>query len=165
MLFKETVAVYCENHTERTDTVRTSQETHYISATEPNRLMLFGETVAVYCENHPEHKYILWTKCKFFFKACGTNSDHRALNGCHSPTLVPVVTNVCGLPTSLSYFTKWYWSTRTHLIPYSNVFQLYYGCHKKDCGRTTWFFLSLHLWIRELCHLLTFPNVIRPWPT
>jgi hypothetical protein len=39
MLFGETVAVYCENHTEHTDTVRTSQETHYVSATEPNRLM------------------------------------------------------------------------------------------------------------------------------
>jgi thioredoxin-related protein len=51
MLFGETVAVYCENHTEHTDTVRTSQETHSLSATEPNRLMLFGETVAVYCEN------------------------------------------------------------------------------------------------------------------
>jgi hypothetical protein len=35
--------------------VLTSQETHYVSATEPNRLMLFGETVAVYCENHTEH--------------------------------------------------------------------------------------------------------------
>jgi hypothetical protein len=35
--------------------VRTSQQTHYFSATEPNRLMLFGETVAVYCENHTEH--------------------------------------------------------------------------------------------------------------
>jgi hypothetical protein len=43
------VAVYCENHTEHTDTVLTSQETHYVSATKPNRLMLFGETVAVYC--------------------------------------------------------------------------------------------------------------------
>jgi hypothetical protein len=47
MLFREEVAVYCENHTEHTDTlcgqnaVRTSQETHYVSATEPNRLMLF----------------------------------------------------------------------------------------------------------------------------
>jgi hypothetical protein len=41
MLFKETVTVYCEKHTEHTDTVRTSQETHYFSATEPNRLMLF----------------------------------------------------------------------------------------------------------------------------
>jgi predicted Zn-dependent protease with MMP-like domain len=35
--------------------VRTSQETHYVSATEPNRLILFRETVAVYCENHMEH--------------------------------------------------------------------------------------------------------------
>jgi hypothetical protein len=35
--------------------VRTSQETHYVSATKPNRLMLFGETDAVYCENHTEH--------------------------------------------------------------------------------------------------------------
>jgi hypothetical protein len=33
--------------------VRTSQETHYFSATEPNRLM-FGKTAAVYCENHTE---------------------------------------------------------------------------------------------------------------
>jgi thioredoxin-related protein len=55
MLFGETVAVYCENRMENTDTVRTSQETHYVSTTEPNRLMLFGETHAVYCENHTEH--------------------------------------------------------------------------------------------------------------
>jgi hypothetical protein len=46
MLFGETVAVYCENHTKHTDTVRTSQETHYVSAREPNRLMLLRETVA-----------------------------------------------------------------------------------------------------------------------
>jgi hypothetical protein len=69
MLFWETVAVYCENHTEHTDTlygqnaefwcvkesVRTSQETHYVSTTRPNRLMLFGETVDVYYENHTGH--------------------------------------------------------------------------------------------------------------
>jgi hypothetical protein len=47
MLFGGTVAVYCENHTEHTDPVRTSQETHYVSASEPSLLMLFGETVAV----------------------------------------------------------------------------------------------------------------------
>jgi hypothetical protein len=35
--------------------VRTSQETHYVSATKATRLMLFGETVAVDCENHMEH--------------------------------------------------------------------------------------------------------------
>jgi hypothetical protein len=63
MQFRETVAVYCENHTEHTDTVRTSQETNYVSATEPNRLMLFGETAAVYCENHTEHTDTLWAEC------------------------------------------------------------------------------------------------------
>jgi hypothetical protein len=71
MLFREAVAVYCENHTEHTDTlcgqnaVRTSQETHYVSATEPNLLMLFRETVAVYCENHMEHTDTL----------CGQNAE------------------------------------------------------------------------------------------
>jgi hypothetical protein len=70
ILFGDTVAVYCENHAEHTSTmsgqnadnlytyknsVRTSQETHYASATKPNRLMLFGEIIAVYCENHIEH--------------------------------------------------------------------------------------------------------------
>jgi hypothetical protein len=61
MLFRETVADYCENHMEHTDTVRTSHETHYTSVTEPNRLTLFGETVAVYCENHTEHTDIVRT--------------------------------------------------------------------------------------------------------
>jgi predicted AAA+ superfamily ATPase len=56
MLSGETVAVYCENLTEHTDTARTSKHTHYVSATEPNRLMLFGETVAVYCENYTEYR-------------------------------------------------------------------------------------------------------------
>jgi hypothetical protein len=37
------------------NSVRTSQETHYVTATKPNRLMLFRETVAVCCENHTEH--------------------------------------------------------------------------------------------------------------
>jgi hypothetical protein len=79
MLCGETAAVYCENHTEHTDTlcgqnaefwyvhsVRTSQETHYISTTKPNRLMLLGETVAVYCENHTEHRYTVWAECGVF---------------------------------------------------------------------------------------------------
>jgi hypothetical protein len=35
--------------------VRTSQETHYVSATKPSRLMLFREPVTVYCENRTEH--------------------------------------------------------------------------------------------------------------
>jgi hypothetical protein len=58
MLCGETVTVCCENSTENTDKlwgVRTSQETHDVSATGPNRLMLCGETVAVCCENRTEH--------------------------------------------------------------------------------------------------------------
>jgi hypothetical protein len=35
--------------------VRTSQETHHVSAAETNRLILLGDTAAVYCENHTEH--------------------------------------------------------------------------------------------------------------
>jgi hypothetical protein len=49
--------------------VRTSQETHDVSATRPNRLVLFRETVAVYCENHMEHAnmYNLYGENKDFF--------------------------------------------------------------------------------------------------
>jgi hypothetical protein len=47
------------------NSVRTSQETHYVTATEPNRLMLFRGTVAVYCENHMEHMNTL----------CGQNAE------------------------------------------------------------------------------------------
>jgi hypothetical protein len=89
MLFRETVAVYCENHTERTDTLcgqnavyinsfRTSQETHHVSATKPNRLMLFRETVAVYCEIHMEHTDTLCEQFAEFYyiKAGGTYTNH-----------------------------------------------------------------------------------------
>jgi hypothetical protein len=48
-----------------TSSVHTSQETHYVSATETDRLMLFGETAAVYCENHIEHINTL----------CGQNAE------------------------------------------------------------------------------------------
>jgi hypothetical protein len=82
MLFRETVAVYCENNTEQThkycvgtiysNSARTSQGTHYISATKPNRLMLFRETVAVYYENHTEHANTL----------CGQNKEYYSLWSC-----------------------------------------------------------------------------------
>jgi hypothetical protein len=88
ILFRETVAVYCEKYTEHTDTlygqntvyinlVRTSQETHYVSATKPNRLLLFRITVAIYSENHVKHKFTEWGECRvvfFSFKAGGTHS-------------------------------------------------------------------------------------------
>jgi hypothetical protein len=44
--------------------VRTSQGTHYASATKPNRLMLFREIIAVYCENHTEHRNTLCGQSK-----------------------------------------------------------------------------------------------------
>jgi hypothetical protein len=50
-----------------TNPVRTSQETHNVSATEPNRLMVCGETVAVCCENRKEHTDTL----------CGQSVPHR----------------------------------------------------------------------------------------
>jgi hypothetical protein len=45
--------------------VRTSQKTHYVSATKANWLMLFGATISVYCENHTEHTTTL----------CGQNAE------------------------------------------------------------------------------------------
>jgi hypothetical protein len=44
--------------------VCTSQETHYVYAAEPKRLVLFRETVAVHCEIHMEHTDTL---CGFSF--------------------------------------------------------------------------------------------------
>jgi hypothetical protein len=38
------------------NSVRTSQETHYVFVTEPNRLITFRASVAVYCENRMEHR-------------------------------------------------------------------------------------------------------------
>jgi hypothetical protein len=45
--------------------VRISQETHYVFATKPNRLILYRETVTVYRENHTEHKYSVGTMQSF----------------------------------------------------------------------------------------------------
>jgi hypothetical protein len=58
--------------------VRTSQETHYISVAEPNRLMLLGQTVAV-CENLTirTEVHTVWA-C---VKAGGTYSDYWAAKG------------------------------------------------------------------------------------
>jgi hypothetical protein len=54
------------------NSVRTSQETHHVTVTEPNQLMLFQETVAVYCENHMEHTYTY----KLFPYLTGNISSH-----------------------------------------------------------------------------------------
>jgi hypothetical protein len=60
MLIEDTAAVYFENHTEYTDTVRTPPETHYVSAMKTNRLMLFKETVAVCYKNRMKHINTVW---------------------------------------------------------------------------------------------------------
>jgi hypothetical protein len=59
-----------------TNSDRTSQETHYVSATKPNRLMLFRETIAVYCENHKEHIFS-------HAKARGTKSQNTYTHTTH----------------------------------------------------------------------------------
>jgi hypothetical protein len=51
------------------NSVRTSQETHYISATKITRLILFREMVAVYCESHTKHTNTL----------CGQNAEFYLL--------------------------------------------------------------------------------------
>jgi hypothetical protein len=63
------------------NSVRTSQETHYVSATKPNQLMLSREELAVYCENHMEHNNTLCGQNAEFkyVKSCGTCSIHWAL--------------------------------------------------------------------------------------
>jgi hypothetical protein len=47
------------------NSVPTSQETHCVFATKPNRLMLFREIIVVYCKNHTEHTNTL----------CGQNAE------------------------------------------------------------------------------------------
>jgi hypothetical protein len=63
------------------ETVRTSQETDYVSATRPNRSMQFGETVAVHCGNHTEHKDALRGQDAEFMSAeVGGNVLHYVSN-------------------------------------------------------------------------------------
>jgi hypothetical protein len=58
------------------DSVRTSQETHDVSATKTNRIMLFKETIAVYCENHTKHTDTMCGQNAEFVKTGGTYSNH-----------------------------------------------------------------------------------------
>jgi hypothetical protein len=63
MLFGETVAVYCENHTEHTNTLPnniwefslylTGNALHLHNKDQP--VIAVWETVNVYCENHTKH--------------------------------------------------------------------------------------------------------------
>jgi hypothetical protein len=62
------------------NSVRTSQETNRVSATNHNWLMLFGETVAIYCENHTEHTNTLCGQNAVFLEVNVTTT-----NGSSSP--------------------------------------------------------------------------------
>jgi hypothetical protein len=54
IMWKTVMALTPEIRVSHINLVCTSQETHYVSATRPNRLMLFGVTVAVYSEKNTE---------------------------------------------------------------------------------------------------------------
>jgi hypothetical protein len=61
------------------NSVRTSQETRYVSATETNRLMLFRKTVAVYCKNHTEHINTLCGRKEEFFSVKSLSTSEPTL--------------------------------------------------------------------------------------
>jgi hypothetical protein len=61
-----------------TNSVLTSQETHYVSATKPNRSIVFREIIAVYCENHTEHTDTL----------CGQNAEFCYVSVTYSYTML-----------------------------------------------------------------------------
>jgi hypothetical protein len=96
MLFGETATVYCENHTEHTDTNRTSQETHYVSVTETNRLMLYRETAAVYCENRTEHSNPIRISKEFFSTETNRLMLFRETVAVHCENYTEHAITVCG---------------------------------------------------------------------
>jgi hypothetical protein len=94
MQFGVTVTVYCENHTERTGTVRNS-------APQPNRLMLSGKTVAVYCETYATNSYspyLTGNTLRLRYVAQPVNAvwENRRCSMCGQ--------NVQGGPDSVRYF-------------------------------------------------------------
>jgi hypothetical protein len=57
-LFKEIIAVYCENKTKPIIfrvSVPTAKKTPHFTVTKINRLTLFKEIIGFYCENHLKH--------------------------------------------------------------------------------------------------------------
>jgi hypothetical protein len=65
------------------NSVCTSQETHYVSATNTSRLMLFRKMAAVYCENKMKYtNTVFWENPELkYVKACGIYNNHWALKG------------------------------------------------------------------------------------
>jgi hypothetical protein len=75
-----------------TNPVRTSQESHYVSTTKPNRLMLFRESVAVYCEDRTEHTdtllntYLTGNTLRFHYRAQPVNVFGETVPVCEDHT-------------------------------------------------------------------------------
>jgi hypothetical protein len=57
MPFGETVAAYCENHTEHTDTVRTWQETHCHHYKAQPANTVWGNSHCLLWESYRTHRY------------------------------------------------------------------------------------------------------------
>jgi hypothetical protein len=74
------------------NSVRTSQETYYVSDTKPSRLMLFRKIFAVYCESHMEHRNAICGQNADFthVKADGIYRNHWALKGQVATSLLRV---------------------------------------------------------------------------
>jgi hypothetical protein len=62
------------------NSVRTSQERHYVSATKPNRLMLFKETVPVYCKNHTKHTDTLCGQSAAYINSVRTSQETHCIS-------------------------------------------------------------------------------------
>jgi hypothetical protein len=65
------------------NSVRTSQRTHYVSATNINLSVLFREVHTVYCESDAKHTNALCGQnVEFYYdKARGVRNNHRAQRG------------------------------------------------------------------------------------
>jgi hypothetical protein len=65
------------------NSVRTTQDTGYVSSTKTNQLILFREKVTVYCENHTKPTNALCGQnAEFYYvKADGIYGNHWALKG------------------------------------------------------------------------------------
>jgi hypothetical protein len=86
----EHINTLCGQNAVYINSVRASQETHYVAGTKPNRLMLFGEIIAVYCENHTEHTHTL--KAEFStVEGGGIYNNHWALKSSNCLSFVIIL--------------------------------------------------------------------------
>jgi hypothetical protein len=99
------------------NSVRTSQETHYVSATKSNRLMLFGETVAVYFQNHTEHTDI--------YNSVRTSQETHYVSATKSNRLMLFGETVA------VYFENHTEHTHTYTYIYTRIYKTQFVPHRK----------------------------------